>query len=159
MNTAYIGIGSNQQSPVEQIRTAIATLEANPHIQQVTASRLYHSTPVGPQDQPDYVNGALAITTALDAHALLDLLQSIENQQGRVRTRRWGPRTLDLDILLFNQQCIDSARLNVPHVEMFNRSFVLIPLAELLSEITLEGTRINIADEAAKHPPLQQVTR
>ncbi|MGX9080354.1 2-amino-4-hydroxy-6-hydroxymethyldihydropteridine diphosphokinase, partial [Klebsiella pneumoniae] len=96
------------------------------------ASQLYGSRPMGPADQPDYVNAVVRLTTRLAPLALLDQLQSIELEQGRVRKEeRWGPRSLDLDLLLYGAECIQSERLTVPHYGMKEREFVLLPLAEI----------------------------
>ena len=124
----YIGLGSNQAEPAEQIRRACAALAALPHSRLSACSRLYSSAPMGPQDQPAYI-------TAL---ALLDELQRIELEQGRQRkAERWGPRTLDLDILLYGDQQIRVERLEVPHYHMHARAFVLYPLAELEPDLIL----------------------
>jgi len=137
MNIAYIGMGSNLESPVEQMKSASEALLAHPKITGVEFSKVYNTTPVGPQNQPDYVNAAAKIETELSAVELLDALQAIENTHGRVRTIRWGARTLDLDILLYNQDTIHTDRLIVPHKELPNRNFVLIPLSDLCPTLTL----------------------
>ncbi len=97
-------------------------------------SSYYQSSPVGPDGQEDYINAVVLIETELPAEQLLEILQAIENSQGRVRAERWGARTIDLDILLYGDQIIDSQRLTVPHREMANRNFVLLPLMEITSE-------------------------
>lgn len=142
---SYIGIGSNQQDPVAQAQQAIAALQNIPHSKLVQCSSLYSSTPMGPQDQPDYVNAVAELHTELSAIALLDALQAIELNQGRVRKdNRWGPRTLDLDIILYDNQQIDSERLVVPHYGMHEREFVLYPLAQIAPDLRLpNGTHIS----------------
>ncbi len=130
----YIGLGSNLAAPVKQIeaaRLAIAQLE---RVNEVAFSSLYGSPPMGPQDQPDYINAVMAIRTVLSALDLLRRLQVIENQQGRIRNERWGARTLDLDILLYGEQQIHSAELIVPHVGIAERAFVLYPLQEIAGD-------------------------
>jgi len=142
---SYIGIGSNQQDPVKQAQQAIQTLKTLPNSKLTSCSSLYSSTPMGPQDQPDYVNAVVEIETDLTAIELLDALQAIELNQGRVRKdNRWGPRTLDLDIILYDDQQINSERLTVPHYGMHEREFVLYPLAEIAPNLTLpNGTPLS----------------
>lgn len=142
-NIAYIGMGSNLEDPLAQLKSASQALSAHPDIDDIEFSHVYNTTPVGPQDQPNYVNAAARLVTSLSAIELLDLLQAIENQHGRVRTVRWGARTLDLDILLFNQEEIQSDRLIVPHCQMKVRNFVLIPLSDLTPDLTLpDGSQL-----------------
>lgn len=128
---AYIGLGSNLESPIEQVREALNELATLPLSRLVAASSLYASRPVGPQDQPDFVNAVAALETRLSPLALLDQLQALEQQHRRRRQHHWGPRTLDLDLLLYANDQIDSKRLRVPHPQMTARAFVLVPLAEI----------------------------
>ena len=129
---AYIGLGSNLQQPAEQVRQALRELASLPQTRCVNHSSLFRSDPVGPQDQPDYVNAVAQLQTGLTPALLLDQLQALEQRHRRVRTgQRWGPRTLDLDLLLYGQQRIDSPRLTVPHPRLSERAFVLYPLAQL----------------------------
>ncbi|MFC0322371.1 2-amino-4-hydroxy-6-hydroxymethyldihydropteridine diphosphokinase [Gallibacterium melopsittaci] len=137
MNNVYIALGSNLNQPLQQLITALQTLKHHPDLQLIAVSPFYASRPLGPQDQPDYVNAVAQLHTTLTPLALLDVLQAIEQQQGRVRLRRWGERTLDLDILLFNQDIIQSERLTIPHCEMKNREFVLIPLFDIAPSLIL----------------------
>ena len=111
MITAYIALGSNLNTPVEQLHAALKAISQLPNTHLVTTSSFYKSKPLGPQDQPDYVNAVAKIKTELSPLALLDELQRIENEQGRVRLRRWGERTLDLDILLYGNEIIQNERL------------------------------------------------
>ncbi|MBL4609270.1 MAG: 2-amino-4-hydroxy-6-hydroxymethyldihydropteridine diphosphokinase [Pseudomonas sp.] len=138
----YIGLGSNQADPAAQLRQACAALGALPGSRLIGCSQLYASAPMGPQDQPDYVNAVACLETSIPPLTLLDELQRIEQQQGRARkAERWGPRTLDLDILLYGTQQIASERLQVPHYHMHARAFVLYPLAELEPELIMpDGT-------------------
>lgn len=132
MERVYIGLGSNLAEPREQLRGALKALAALPASQLVDVSSLYASDPLGPTDQPRYNNAVAALETALTPLELLDALQAIERAQGRERkAERWGPRTLDLDILLFGDQSIDVPRLKVPHYHLHARAFVLYPLAEV----------------------------
>lgn len=111
---AYIGLGSNLESPIEQVREALNELAMLPLSRLVVASSLYASRPVGPQDQPDFINAVAALETHLSPLALLDQLQALEQQHRRRRQRHWGPRTLDLDLLLYANDAIDTPRLRVP---------------------------------------------
>ncbi len=139
ITTAYIGLGSNLDDPVNQVHSALSELSRLPDTQSVAQSRLYRSAPVGPADQSDYVNAVACVETALSAIALLDALQAIELRHHRKRVQHWGPRTLDLDILLFGDQFIQSDRLMVPHPELANRRFVLQPLCDIAPELTVPG--------------------
>ncbi|WEL54890.1 2-amino-4-hydroxy-6-hydroxymethyldihydropteridine diphosphokinase [Pseudomonas kermanshahensis] len=128
---AYIGLGSNLDEPAEQLQNAFQALDQATGTRLVATSSLFTSDSLLP-GQPRYTNAVAALDTSLEPLALLDALQAIENDQGRVRKERWGPRTLDLDILLFGDQLIDVPRLQVPHYHMHARAFVLYPLAELV---------------------------
>lgn len=131
MIQAYIGLGSNLENPIAQLDRAIATLKKHDSLQAFRVSSIYGSKPVGPQDQPDYINAVATFETELSPIALLDLLQSIEQAQRRVRERHWGPRTLDLDLLLYGSEEIQVPRLTVPHPYMLERGFVICPLNDL----------------------------
>lgn len=138
---AYIGLGSNLEDPRQQVTTAFQELAELPQSELVMRSSLYRSDPVGPQDQPDFINAVAALDTTLEPHALLDQLQTLEQKHRRVRERHWGPRTLDLDLLLYGDQVIGTDRLTVPHAFMQERSFVLWPLAEIAPALQLpDGT-------------------
>lgn len=147
----YIGLGSNLADPAGQLRNALQALEHLPHTHLAGVSAFYASDSLLP-GQPRYTNAVAALDTALEPLALLDALQAVENEQGRVRAERWGPRTLDLDILLFGEQCIDLPRLQVPHVQMHLRPFVLYPLAELLPVHTLLADGHTLAQRLAACP-------
>lgn len=137
---AYIGLGSNLASPMQQVRQAIAELAQLPESRLCAVSRLYRSAPMGPADQPDYINAVAAIDTRLSPLALLDALQSIEQQHHRTRGAvQWGPRTLDLDLLLYGDTLISEPRLTVPHPGMLQRGFVLLPLADIAPSLQLPG--------------------
>ena len=136
MTLAYIAIGSNLASPLEQVNAAVQALGEIPLTRIVAVSSFYRTPPLGPQDQPDYLNAAVVLETALSAETLLDNTQRIELQQGRVRkAERWGPRTLDLDIMLFGDEVINTERLTVPHYDMKNRGFMLWPLFEVAPDL------------------------
>jgi 2-amino-4-hydroxy-6-hydroxymethyldihydropteridine diphosphokinase len=157
---AYIALGSYLDSPAQQLDLAIEALGSLPSSSLVSRSSYYRSLAVGPGDQPDYLNAVACLDTALDAHALLQELQAIESLLGRVRTVHWGPRTIDLDLLLFGEQTIDSDTLCVPHPRMGERNFVLEPLLELDSNLTLPCGR-SVASLLAECPPggLWKMTR
>ncbi|ADO49833.1 2-amino-4-hydroxy-6-hydroxymethyldihydropteridine diphosphokinase [[Enterobacter] lignolyticus] len=146
MTRVWIAIGSNLASPLEQVNAAIRALGEIPQSRVVAVSSFYRTPPLGPQDQPDYLNAAVALDTALDAHTLLDHTQRIELQQGRVRkAERWGPRTLDLDIMLFGDEVIRTGRLTVPHYDMKNRGFMLWPLFEIAPDLRFpDGSELSI---------------
>ncbi|MCE8025973.1 MULTISPECIES: 2-amino-4-hydroxy-6-hydroxymethyldihydropteridine diphosphokinase [Halomonadaceae] len=137
----YVGLGSNLEDPIAQVRLALEALGTLPLTERVAASRLYVSRPLGPQDQPDFINAVAHLRTRLSPLALLDQLQALEQRHGRVRRRHWGPRTLDLDLLLYGDECLELPRLRVPHPEMTARSFVLLPLAELSPQLQLPDGR------------------
>ncbi len=130
MERIYIGLGSNLADPADQLRSAIAALGQLPQTSLAGVSAFYQSDSLLP-GQPRYTNAVAAIDSSLAPIELLDALQAIENAQGRERLERWGPRTLDLDILLFGDRLIDEPRLRVPHYQIQERAFVLYPLAEL----------------------------
>ncbi|MEB2648577.1 2-amino-4-hydroxy-6-hydroxymethyldihydropteridine diphosphokinase [Pseudomonas canadensis] len=130
MERIYIGMGSNLAAPDQQLRSAIEALAQLPGTTVAGVSAFYQSDSLLP-GQPRYTNAVAALDSRLAPLALLDALQAIENDQGRERLERWGPRTLDLDILLFGDHLIDEPRLKVPHYQMHLRAFVLYPLAEL----------------------------
>lgn len=134
MKPAYIALGSNQGAPEIQLRKAVIALSMLPLTRLDKVSSVYRSAAVGPGSQPDYCNAVARLHTELSAIALLDALQEIEREQGRIRTVRWGPRTLDLDLLLYASETITSPRLTVPHPQMQQRHFVLYPLCEIGSE-------------------------
>ncbi|MGL6241435.1 2-amino-4-hydroxy-6-hydroxymethyldihydropteridine diphosphokinase [Pseudomonas sp.] len=130
MERIYIGMGSNLADPAEQLRSAVEALAQLPQTELAGVSAFYQSDSLLP-GQPRYTNAVAALDSLLNPLDLLDALQAIENEQGRERLERWGPRTLDLDIVLFGDLLIDEPRLRVPHYHMQERAFVLYPLAEL----------------------------
>lgn len=133
---SYIGLGSNLGDSQEILKEAIEKLQS---LGQVRVSKLYQSPPMGPQDQPNYFNAVAELVSELEPLALLDELQRFENESGRVRLRRWGERTLDLDLLLYGQENIQNERLTVPHVGILERDFVVIPLLDLDPTIQIAG--------------------
>lgn len=142
--SVFVGLGSNLADPRRQVQIAVDELAALQSTRLSAVSSLYRSAPMRglgvPPDQPDYINAVARLESALPPEALLDALQSIETRHGRVRSgERWGPRTLDLDILLYGDRCIDTPRLQVPHPGMAERSFVLHPLAEIAPDLDIPG--------------------
>ncbi len=138
--TAYIGLGSNLANPAEQIKSARTAITQIAGVKELAFSSLYHSAPMGPQDQPDYVNAVMCVATDLPPIDLLRCLQRIENDQGRVRkAERWGARTLDLDVLIYGDQLIELPDLIVPHPGLAERAFVLYPLHEIAPQLRVPG--------------------
>ncbi len=127
----YIGLGSNLADPLDQLQRASFALGNLPDTTRTALSSWYRTPPMGPQNQPDYLNGVAQLRTGLSPTDLLLALQIIEQDHQRVRERHWGPRTLDLDILLYGDQVIDLPELQIPHPGMYQRNFVLLPLAEI----------------------------
>lgn len=152
MSTCYIALGSNLDDPFAQANRAIAALTQLPQTQLIKVSPFYRSKPLGPQDQNDYLNAVIKLITSLSPIELLDALQSIEKSQGRVRKdNRWGARTLDLDILLYDDLIINSERLTIPHYHMKNREFVLYPLFDIEPELVFPDND-KLSDLVAKCP-------
>ncbi len=150
---AYVGLGSNLNHPVRQIRSALASLDSITATCCVAYSSLYRSKPLGERAQPDYVNAVAALDTHLSAHELLQELHFIEAQHGRVRDGdRWGPRTLDLDLLLYGDQTHEGEALTVPHPGLPVRDFVLFPLHEIAPELHIPGAG-SLANLMASCPP------
>lgn len=132
----FLALGSNLGDSVKQVNLALTALNDLPQTQLVQCSPFYRSKPLGPQNQPDFLNAVCEIVTSLDAETLLDHTQKIEHDLGRVRkAERFGPRTLDIDILLFNDDIIQTERLIVPHYDMMNREFVLYPLYDIAPDL------------------------
>ncbi|SHF06567.1 2-amino-4-hydroxy-6-hydroxymethyldihydropteridinediphosphokinase [Microbulbifer donghaiensis] len=158
MEKVYIGLGSNLAKPQQQLCSALEAMAALPGTRLLRCSSFYRSAPVGPGDQPDYINAVAELQTELAPLELLDQLQAIEASHGRERTIRWGARTLDLDILLFGDELIDVPRLQVPHPRMAERNFVLLPLAELEPQLRLPtGESIETLLQACPHNRLDKI--
>lgn len=160
MALAYIGLGSNLEDPLAQVTRAFAELADIPQTLLLERSAIYSSRAIGPE-QPDYTNAVALLDTRLEPLALLDALQRIEQAHQRVRLQHWGPRTLDLDLLLYGDQIIDEERLKVPHPYLTQRSFVLYPLADITPTLQLpDGTPLADllshcqADGLVRLPPL-----
>ena len=137
---AYVGLGSNLQGPTGQLESAMELLTTIGDTRLVSRSSLYRSAPFGGIEQPDYINAAAAVLTELDARELLDELKKIEARRGRERGgQRWGPRVIDLDLLVFANQTIDEPGLTVPHPGIAERNFVLLPLKEIAPGLVIPG--------------------
>ena len=155
MATVYIGLGSNLNEPVNQLDKAVAALDKIKNTQLLRVSSYYQSTPVGPDGQDDYINAVAQLETQLPAVVLLQQLQQIENSQGRVRTEHWGARTLDLDMLLYDNSVIKTEKLTVPHPYIEQRNFVLLPLMEITSEefkVPDKGALIDLLSTCPDNP-------
>ncbi len=136
----YVGIGSNLQMPARQVEDAISLLGELPESQLVAQSSLFRSAPFGGIEQPEFVNAAAALLTRLQPAAFFGALRDIETRKGRERgDLRWGPRVLDLDLLVYSDQTIDSPDLTVPHPGIAERNFVLLPLQEIAPELVIPG--------------------
>ncbi|NBJ36210.1 2-amino-4-hydroxy-6-hydroxymethyldihydropteridine diphosphokinase [Serratia fonticola] len=136
MIRVYIALGSNLAQPLQQVNTALEALEHIPRTRLIACSPLYRTKPLGPQNQPDYLNAVVALDTQLPPEQLLDHTQAIERNQGRVRKdERWDPRTLDLDMMLYGDLVIDTDRLTVPHYGLKQREFMLYPLADIAPDL------------------------
>ena len=139
MTVAYIGLGANLGMREETLRRAVELLGAADGVDVLAVSQLRETEPVGVVDQPPFLNGAVAIETTLAPRELLDLLLEIERSLGRVREERWGPRTIDLDLLVYGNEVVDEPGLRVPHPHLHERRFALEPLAELAPELDVPG--------------------
>ncbi|WP_439520086.1 2-amino-4-hydroxy-6-hydroxymethyldihydropteridine diphosphokinase [Hydrogenophaga sp.] len=144
--TAFVALGANLGEPAQALRDALASLGTTPGVRVVKASRLYRTAPLD-SSGPDYINAVAEIATALCAPALLDAMQAIEQGAGRERPYRHAPRTLDLDLLLYGAGRIASPRLTVPHPRMWERAFVLVPLAEIAPALVSAVQRQAVADQ------------
>jgi 2-amino-4-hydroxy-6-hydroxymethyldihydropteridine diphosphokinase len=158
---AYLGLGANLDDPRQQISEALEWLNAAEEVEVTRVSTFYRNPPLGPANQPWYVNAAARVRTRLGPEELLRLLQQVEADLGRVRGEHWGPRRLDLDLLLYNGEVIFAPDLVVPHPEMHRRGFVLVPLAEIAPQAwhPVMGksaadllSELNYADRAAVQP-------
>lgn len=135
---AYIGLGSNLENPINQVRNALLELQDLPQSRLIAQSSLYVSDPLGPHDQPDYINAVAALDTQLSPQALLQGLQDIETQHRRIRSQqKWGPRSLDLDLLLYGDLELSDDILTVPHPGISQRNFVLYPLLEVAPDLNI----------------------
>jgi 2-amino-4-hydroxy-6-hydroxymethyldihydropteridine diphosphokinase len=136
---AYVGLGANLGNREEALEQAVALLEATERVDVIAVSELRETDPVGVLDQPRFLNGAAVVETTLSARELLDTLLAIERSLGRVRVERWGPRIVDLDLLVYSDEIVDEPGLRVPHPRLHERRFALEPLVELDPELVIPG--------------------
>jgi len=139
VTVAYVGLGANLGAREETLRRALELLAAADGVSLLAVSQLRETEPVGVVDQPPFLNGAVALETTHTPRELLDLLLTIEASLGRVREERWGPRTVDLDLLVYGDEVVDAPGLRVPHPHLHERRFALEPLAELAPELDVPG--------------------
>ncbi len=137
MTRSFIALGSNLDDPLQQVIRAVESIRQLPKTTVTTVSRWYRSKAIGPGKQPDYINGVIEISTELNSSRLLITLQAIETAHKRVRAVRWGPRTLDLDILLYGDATVEKPELTIPHPRMLDRNFVLYPLFDVAPALIL----------------------
>lgn len=160
--TCYLGLGSNLAnelgSPVEHIQHALDDLRQHDNIKDLHVSSFYASAPMGPQDQPDFVNAVVGFDTNLAPLVLLALCQQLEQQAQRARLRHWGERSLDVDILLYGAEAIAEPKLTVPHAGLTERNFVLLPLRELAPEILIAGKPISAYPQSSDWAGLKLMT-
>ena len=155
--TAYLGLGANLGDPQKTLSQALRELAKHPKIKLTQASSLYQTAPVGVVDQPDFLNAVVRIETALPPDALMTAVPSVEKKLGRVRTIRWGPRVIDIDVLLYGAREIETPLIMVPHPRMRERAFVMTPLAEIAPSLTVPGEGRNAAKIASELPEKNSV--
>lgn len=139
--TAFLGLGSNVGDRLANLRGAVELLADTPGVRVVRSSRVYETDPFGGSPQPDFLNAVLEVETDLAPRALLERCLEVEVELGRVRDERWGPRTLDVDVLTYGEERVDEPGLTIPHPRMHERAFVLVPLTELVADPPLPGGR------------------
>jgi len=144
VSTAYLGLGGNLGDRLKYLAGAVRALNAEPGVSVEKVSSVYETTPVGVVDQPVFLNLAVQVTTTLSARELLTRCLQIENNFGRVRNERWGPRTLDIDVLWYDGNVVNDPDLTLPHPRMATRAFVLVPLAEIAPMLLIEGMRSDV---------------
>ena len=150
---AFIGAGANLDEPVRQIRQAQDELEKSPGVTLLSASSLYRTQPVGPVEQPPFINAVFSLEPEIGPHDLLSLLLDIEQKMGRVRGERWGPRVIDLDLLFYGEEIIKEQGLEVPHPRLHERRFVLAPLAEIAPDVVHPVIKKSVSELLAGLPP------
>ncbi|MGE7604824.1 2-amino-4-hydroxy-6-hydroxymethyldihydropteridine diphosphokinase [Peribacillus sp. NPDC097675] len=156
-NISYLSIGSNMGNRLETFQTTFRLLDEHAHIELVSCSSLYETDPVGYTDQDCFLNAVIKVKTDLKPEELLQTCMEIEQELGRKRDIRWGPRTLDLDILLYNHENVETEILSIPHPRMHERAFVIIPLMELEPDINLPKMNTSLSDLLDKIPDKEGV--
>ena len=154
--TSYLGLGSNIGDRRANLAEAVQRLAQIPAIEIVKTSSIYETAPVGPQDQPDFFNQVVQAEVSCSGRRLLELVEGIEQDMGRVRRRYWGERIIDIDILLYSDETIEQPDLQIPHPRMLARQFVLVPLAEIAPDLVLPDGR-RAADAAARDAQVRRV--
>jgi 2-amino-4-hydroxy-6-hydroxymethyldihydropteridine diphosphokinase len=154
---AALGLGGNLGDVRAAIGRALAALAAHPHVALTARSSFYRTPPWGPVAQPPFLNMAALIRTDLSPHALLDLCLAIEASEGRVRAERYGPRTLDIDILAFGELALEDERLTLPHPRLAERAFALVPLAEIAPDLAIGGSTVREAAERIDRSGIEKV--
>ena len=140
---AFLGLGSNLGDRLTNLQGAVDLLQVEPGLRVLTSSRVWETAPVGGPPQPDYLNAVIRVETDLSARDLLDVAHRVEERLGRVRKERWGARSIDIDVLLFDEETIEESDLVVPHPRLAQRAFVLLPVRELIADPVLpDGTRL-----------------
>lgn len=158
MHEVYISLGSNMGDKQSHINQAVSLLDAHVSVSQVRLSSLYASAPIGYLEQDDFINAVVEIKTTLRSKDVLLLCQSIEQQLYRKRIKRWGPRTIDLDILLYDDQRVSKPELEVPHPRMHERAFALLPLLELAPDVRLNGVAASKFLENVQDQSIQRLS-
>lgn len=141
--TAYLGLGGNVGDVAASMADALKRINAHPQCEVSAVSRVYHTPPWGPVEQDWFLNACARVETELSAPVLLEFVLEIEREAGRVRETRWGPRTLDIDILLYGEEPVRLEHLTIPHPRMTERAFVMAPLADIAGDVTLDGCRVS----------------
>lgn len=159
MIKAYLGLGSNIGNSVETLEQALHLLNASSHIEVTTQSSIYRTNPIGYVEQPDFYNLVAEVKTSLSPKALLSTILQVEQELQRVRTIRWGPRTMDIDILLYGDSIIHQPQLHIPHPRMMERGFVLVPLYEIAGDLSIPGVEGSLKDRIKKLLPEQKVEK
>lgn len=154
----FLGLGGNLADPLAAFRQVRDDLEANPEVSCCRSSALYQTPAVGgPPGQPDYLNAALRCHTTLSAHELLACCQQMEDRAGRQRVEHWGPRTLDIDLLLYDKELIDDPHLTIPHPRLDSRHFVLLPLVDLAPDLEHPGLGLSLQELLDRLPPAEGI--
>lgn len=157
MNKAYLGLGSNLGRRLENLRNALKQLTSAENIIIMAISSIYETRPVGGPEQGPYLNACVKLATSLSPTKLLLTMQAVEDNLGRIRKERWGPRTIDLDLLIYENILINSPLLELPHPRMTERDFVLIPLAEIAPDLIIPGQAITLKELLLSRSPTEDV--
>ncbi|WP_295806579.1 2-amino-4-hydroxy-6-hydroxymethyldihydropteridine diphosphokinase [uncultured Nitratireductor sp.] len=158
MHDVYLGLGGNIGEPRRAMQMVLRALDARPDTAVVTVSSLYRTPPWGKLDQPDFLNAVALVRTSLDPRALLEQCLTIERALKRVRAERWGPRSIDVDILLYGTRTVDDEGLTIPHPRMSERAFVLAPLAEIAPALEIAGRNVETLLESLDRSGVERIT-